>query len=146
MEAKFSIAQLKDVDEIIDLCNECFFEETDKEYARGVFEKTKDDENQIYVIGRIDGKVVAHTKITIIPTMFDGMDTYAILNHVCVKEEYRRHKIATDMLEFVTDICKEKGCISIKLWSGNQREAAHACYKEYGFKSFACGFFQKKID
>lgn len=146
MDVKFSIATIDDVDEIIDLCNECFFEDTDKKYAKEVFEKTKDDSNQIYVIGRLDGRVIVHTKITIIPTMFEGMETYAILNHVCVKEEYRRHKIATHLLDEVTKICKERGCLSIKLWSGNQREAAHACYKDYGFETFECGFFQKKIN
>lgn len=146
MDVKFNVATIDDVDEIINLCNECFFEKTDKKYAKEVFEKTKDDLNQIYVIGRLDGKVVAHTKITIIPTMFEGMETYAILNHVCVKEEYRRHKIATHLLEEVTRICKERGCLSIKLWSGNQRKAAHACYKDYGFEIFECGFFQKKIN
>lgn len=146
MDTKFSIATIKDVDEIVDLCNECFFENTNKEDARKAFESTKDDSNQIYVIGRLDGKLIAHTKITIIPTMFEGMETYAILNHVCVKEEYRRHKIATHLLDYVTKICKEKGCISIKLWSGNFRKAAHACYKDYGFEPFECGFFQKKVE
>lgn len=146
MNTKFSIATIKDVDEIVDLCNECFFESTNKEDARKVFESTMDDSNQIYVIGRLDGKVIAHAKITIIPTMFEGMETYAILNHVCVKEEYRRHKIATHLLDEVTKICKEKKCISIKLWSGNFRKAAHACYKDYGFEPFECGFFQKEIE
>lgn len=146
MNIKFSIATIDDVEKIVDLCNECFSENTSYEYAREVFEKTKDDPNQIYVIGSLDGKVIAHTKITIIPTMFEGMETYSILNHVCVKEEYRRHRIATNLLNEVTKICKEKGCISIKLWSGNFRKAAHACYKDYGFEPFECGFFQKKID
>ncbi|MBP3635354.1 MAG: GNAT family N-acetyltransferase [Bacilli bacterium] len=145
MDIKFKVATIDDVYDIVDLTNECFFEKTDKEYARKVFEQTKDDKNQIYVIGRLNDKIIAHTKITIIPTMFEGMETYAILNHVCVKEEYRRHKIATHLLDEISKICKEKGCISIKLWSGNFRKAAHACYKDYGFEPFECGFFQKQL-
>lgn len=145
MNIKLSIANESDVDEIVDLCNEVFDENTDKTTAKKVFENTKNDENQIYVIGRLDGKLIAHTKITIVPTMFEGMETYAILNHVCVKKEYRRNKYATHLLEYVSKICEGKGCISIKLWSGNQRTAAHACYKKYGFKPFDCGFFEKKI-
>ncbi len=145
MNTKFSIATIADVEGIVDLCNECFFENTDKKSAKDMFEKTKNDPNQIYVIGKIDDKIIAHTKITIIPTIFHDMGTYAILNHVCVKEEYRRHKIATHLLNEVSKICKEKGCISIKLWSGNQRKPAHACYREYGFEIFECGFFEKKI-
>ncbi len=146
MNIKFNIATIEDIDEIIDLCNECFFEKTDKEYARKIFEKTMGDKNQIYVIGRVNGIVVAHTKITIIPTIFEEMNTYAILNHVCVKEKYRRRKYATYLLDFVTEICKEKGCKSIKLWSGNQRKAAHACYHEYGFHIFESAFFEKEIN
>ena len=145
MNAKFSIATIDEVEEIVDLCNECFFENTDKKFAKDVFRKTENDPNQIYLIGRVDDKIVAHTKITIIPTMFEGMETYAILNHVCVKPEYRRNKIATHLLDEVTKICKEKNCLSIKLWSGNHRKAAHACYKYYDFETFECGFFQKKI-
>lgn len=145
MNAKFNIATINDIDEIVDLCNECFFEDTSKEYAKEIFEKTKDDKNQIYVIGRVDDKAVAHVKITIIPTMFEGMETYAILNHVCVKKEYRRHKIATRLLDYTFKICKERGCISVKLWSGNQRQDAHACYKDYGFEIFESAFFQKSL-
>lgn len=146
MNLVFEIANLEDVEEIIELCNRCFFENTDIEKAKQVFEKTNRDPNQIYLIGRLDGKVIAHTKITIIPTMFDGMDTYAILNHVCVDEEYRRNKVATYLLDEVTKICKEKGCSSIKLWSGNHRKPAHACYKNYGFEIFESAFFQKKVN
>lgn len=146
MNLTFEIANMNDVEGIVQLCNRCFFENTDIGEAKKIFEKTMNDPNQIYVIGKLDGKVIAHTKITIIPTMFDGMDTYAILNHVCVDEEYRRHKIATYLLDEVTKICKEKNCTSIKLWSGNQRKPAHACYKKYGFEIFESAFFQKKIN
>ncbi len=31
--------------------------------------------------------VIVHAKITIIHTIFYSMDCFAILNHVCVKEE-----------------------------------------------------------
>ncbi len=146
MNIEFNVATINDVDEIVDLCNECFFEDTDKDYARDVFLKTKDDENQIYVIGRLNGEAVAHAKITVIPTMFEEMETYAILNHVCVKEKYRRNRVATKLLDYVKDICESKGCNSIKLWSGNQRKAAHACYEDYGFVVFGCKFFEKSID
>ena len=72
-------------------------------------------DEHIYIVGTIDGKIVSHAKITIIPTMYENMNTYAILNHVCVKKEYRRHNIATDMLNFITGICKEQKCKTIEL-------------------------------
>ena len=145
MNVEFKIASSQDVEGIIELCNECFFEETSLEYAKEMFEKTKNNPNDIYLIGVLDGKIIAHAKITIIETMYQPMSTYSILNHVCVKEEYRRHNIATKMLVEIEKICKDRNCAKMELWSNNVRVPAHACYKKYGFKLDDAGFFSKKI-
>ncbi|MDE5586744.1 MAG: GNAT family N-acetyltransferase [Bacilli bacterium] len=145
MEVKFRIAQKEDVKEIIDLCNVAFVEDTPIEYAMEVFEETKDDPNNIYLVGIADDKIVAHAKISIIRTMYEKMNTYAILNHVCVMEEYRRHGIATKMLVEIEKICKERGCKTMELWSNNVRIPAHSCYKKYGFHLDDAGFFSKEV-
>lgn len=145
MNVVFKIATENDIEGIIKLCNECFQEETSLEYAKKIFEQTKNDLNHIYLIGMIDNEIIAHTKITIIPTMYEKMNTYSILNHVCVKPSYRRHNIATKMLDEITKICLEHNCKTIELWSNNVRTAAHACYKNYGFHLDEAGFFSKQI-
>lgn len=145
MEVIFRKALYNDVEEIISLCNECFQENTSLEYAKEVFKKTESDDNQIYIVGIVDNKIIAHAKITIIPTMYEKMNTYAILNHICVKPEYRRNNIATKMLEECEKICKEHKCVCMELWSNNFREAAHACYKNYGFVVNDAKFFSKEI-
>lgn len=146
MEIVFRRAKVEDVEHIVQLCNECFEENTSLEFARKVFEETVNDKNQIYVVGLVNGMIVAHTKITIIPTIFEEMNTYAILNHVCVKPEYRRHNIGTKMLIECEKICKENSCVEMKLWSKNFRQAAHECYKHYGFDVIDAKFFQRKIN
>lgn len=145
MNLEFRIAKTEDIPSIVTLCNECFFEETPLEFATKVWEKTKDDPNQIYIVGFLNGILVAHAKVTIIPTIFEAMNTYAILNHVCVKPEYRQHSIATRMLDYISGICQKRGCISLKLWSNNFRKPAHACYKKYGFEPNDAVFFSKEI-
>ena len=145
MNVEFKIANETNVEEIIKVCNICFDETTDVNQAKQIFETQQNDKNQIYLIGIVDNKIVAHTKITIIPTIFDSMDTYAVLNHVCVLKEYRNQKIATKMLETVEKICKERGCTSMKLWSKNFRQAAHACYKKFGFEVIDAAFFEKEL-
>ena len=122
-----------------------FNEETSLEYAKRVFEETKNDSNQIYIFGMAEGKVIAHAKITVIPTIYEEMNTYAILNHVCVHPDYRRHGIATKMLDEITKICLDKKCKRMELWSNNVRTAAHACYHHYGFHLDEAGFFSKEI-
>ena len=107
--------------------------------------KQKNDKNQIYLVGIMDKQIVAHVKITIIPTMYEKMNTYSILNHVCVKPDYRRHNIATKMLDECKRISKEEGCVCMELWSNNFRVPAHACYKNYGFVVNDAKFFSKEI-
>ncbi len=145
METIFRIAEEKDIEAIINLCNECFLEETKIEKAKDIFNKTKNDENTIYLVGEYAGKIVAHARIAIIETMYEDMATFAILNHICVKEEYRKHKIGTEMLKVIEKTCKDRGCKSLKLWSNNFRIPAHSCYLKFGFVRNDATFFSKDI-
>lgn len=145
MNITFRRANFADVEGIIALCNECFDENTDVEYAKRVFKETENDQNQIYIVGLDGDKIIAHAKVTIIPTIYGKMGTYSILNHVCVKKEYRRHNIASRMLDECQRISKENGCVKMELWSMNFREAAHACYKNYGFVVDDAKFFSKEV-
>lgn len=146
MEVLFRKATIDDVEAIIELCNECFNENTSLDYAKRVFIQTENDENQIYLVGVVDNRIVAHAKITVIPTIYEKMNCYSILNHVCVKPEFRRHNLATKMLIECERISKEKNCVAMELWSMNYRQAAHECYKRYGFNLKEAGFFSKKIN
>lgn len=146
MNVEFKIATFDDVENIIKLCNECFNENTNLEYAKRIYKENEQDSNQIYLIGLINGEIVAHTKITIIPTIYEDMNTYAILNHVCVKPELRRGHIGTKLLDECFKICKEHNCKCVELWSKNFREAAHGLYHKYGFEVMDAKFFIKNID
>lgn len=145
MNLSFSIATTDDLDGIIELCDLCFDEKTSLEYARKIWEETKENPNDIYVVGKQNDKIIAHAKITIIKTIYEPMNIYAILNHVCVHPESRRNNIATRMLDFISEICKENNCVAIELWSKNFRTAAHACYQKYGFIKDEAGFFSKSL-
>ncbi len=146
MEVTFRKMKRKDIPAVITLCNEVFNENTSLEYANKTYKKHRKDPNQIYIVGIVDDKIVAHCKISIIQTIYEKMNVYAILNHVGVKEEYRRHGIATKMLDTAFKIAKEHDCKTVELWSNNVRTAAHACYYNYGFKLDDAGFFSKSID
>lgn len=145
MEVTFREMKKKDIPNVIALCNDVFKEETSLEYAMKIYKKHRKDPNQIYIVGIVDGVIVSHLKISVIQTIYEKMNTYAILNHVGVKEEYRRHGIATKMLDVAFEIAKEHGCKMVELWSNNVRTAAHACYYNYGFKLDDAGFFSMSV-
>lgn len=145
MEVVFRKATYDDVEGIISLCNNCFNETTDVEYAKKLFKENEKDVNQIYLIGVVGSEIIAHVKITIIPTIYEDMNTYAILNHVCVKPELRRGHIGTKMLDECFKIAKEHKCKCVELWSKNFRQAAHALYLKYGFEVMDAKFFTKDV-
>jgi len=146
MEVIFKELELEDLKSTIDLCNLCFDEETDYEYAKQVYLETKDDPNNIYINGIYNGEVIAHTKLTIIKTMYKPMATYALINHLCVKPEFRRHHLASHLLDAVFQVAKDYNCVEVSLWSKNFRVPAHSCYKKYGFELLEAGFFTKKVN
>ena len=145
MEVMFRKATFNDIEEIIKLCDECFNEKTDLEYAKKIYKAYENDEKQIYIVGIVDNKIIAHAKITIIPTIYEDMNIFAILNHVCVKPEYRRGHIGTKMLDECFKIAKEYHCKTVELWSKNFREAAHGLYHKYGFEVMDAKFFTKDV-
>lgn len=145
MEVKFRPATRADLEDIIALTNECFDENTPLDYSEKIWDQTENDPNTIYLNGYLDGQLVAHVRIAIIPTIYEEMNTFAILNHVCVKPNVRRQHLGTKLLDETFKICRERGVKVIELWSKNFREAAHALYYKYGFEVVDAKFFSKDI-
>lgn len=145
MEVTFRTATRDDLPDVVALINQCFDEQNTVEYAVSEWERSGDDPHQIYINGYLDGELVAHLKITIIPTIYDDMATYAMLNHVCVRPDVRRHHLGTKLLDEAFVACRDAGATKVVLWSKNFREAAHAMYKKYGFEVVDAKFFERKI-
>lgn len=145
MEVIFKSMEERDIEATLALCNKCFEENNDYDYAKKVYLETMNDSNNIYINGVLDGKVIAHAKLTIVKTIYTPMSTYGMLNHICVDPDYRRHHIATYLLDVLFKIAKDNNCKEVVLWSKNFRTAAHACYKRYGFELLDAGFFSKEV-
>ncbi len=145
MKIKFRVAGKKDIKDIIELTNECFDENTSLAYAKKIYKKNQHDKNQIYIVGEVDGKIVTHAKVQVIPTIYEEMNTYAILNHVCVKPEMRRAHIGTKLLDVCFKVAKQHKCKKVELWSKNFRVAAHALYHKYGFEVMDAKFFERNV-
>ena len=72
--------------------------------------------------------------------LYDRVD---IVN-IFVKEEFRNRKIASSMLEYIINICKEKKLYNITLEVKKTNEYAIKLYKKYNFKEVAIrkGYYQ----
>ena len=69
MEVIFKSMEERDIEATLALCNKCFDEFNDYEYAKKVYIETMNDSNNIYINGVLDGKIIAHAKLTIIKTI-----------------------------------------------------------------------------
>lgn len=145
MELSFRTANSADLQDIVNLINECFDEENTLAFAEEAWTATSSDPNQVYLNGYLEGELVAHLKITIIPTIYDDMGTFSILNHVCVSPRARRHHVGTKLLDAAFEICRDRKVDKVALWSKNFREPAHAMYKKYGFEVVDAKFFERKV-
>ena len=145
MEVIFKSMEERAIEPTLALCEKCFDEKNDLEYAKKVYLETMHDSNNVYINGVLDGKIIAHAKLTIIKTIYTPMATYGMLNHICVDPDFRRHHIATYLLDVLFNIAKDNGCKEVVLWSKNFRTAAHTCYKRYGFELIDAGFFSKEV-
>lgn len=145
MEVEFRRATFDDIKDIVALTNECFDENTPVEYAEKIWRENEGDSKQIYLNGYLGGELVAHAKITVIPTIYEAMNTFAILNHVCVKPSARRNHLGTKLLDEAFRICKENNVKVVELWSKNFRQAAHSLYRKYGFEVVDAKFFSREV-
>ena len=151
-QIEFILGGEDNLEDIINLTNECFNENTTLGHATEVYFRNRLDTNpDAYVCGYLPDESGNHTlaafaRLAFIDTPFDGMETYCILNHVCVKPEFRRHHLGTQLLEECERIAAMRNCRDLKLWSKNFRVPAHALYQKYGFKIIDAKFFEKPIE
>ncbi len=95
--------------------------------------------------------VAVHNNIVVgylvINKVFDSLKNnyYALINYVCVKEEYRNNKIGSNLLQKAIDICNEENIIYIELTSNKNRVEAQHLYKKYDFIIRDTDVFRKEL-
>ena len=145
MDVEYKIMYFSELARTVSLCNLCFEENTKIEEAEEIYKNQKGSDKDIYLIGILNSEVVASLKITIVETIYKGLGTYAILNHICVQPDYRRQKIGTNLLSEAFRICRLKDVHAVSLWSLTTRHEAHLFYDSLGFSKDEAKFFIKSI-
>ena len=110
---------------------------------RKVFLRGLNSDFQSYVCALIEDDIVGFCSLTI----KDSLWQTGLLGHIdelVVDKEYRGKGIGSKLMEYITNIAGEKGCVIIELDSALNRNQAHRFYKQNGFKDRAF-LFSKKI-
>ncbi|CAM3057752.1 GNAT family N-acetyltransferase [Lactococcus hircilactis] len=142
---KYDFAKLSDLDEIMHVENSCFTpdEASSREamlerisLISDTFIVARDMEKQGTVVGIIVGPTSSRPYIT--DDLFDHStpnkptDTVQTITSLAVLEEYRKHKIATHLLEKLAEVDRENGRKVISLTC---LDSLIPYYEKHGFKN-----------
>lgn len=115
----------------------------DEKELQQVFLRGLNSEFQSYVCAVIEENIVGFGSLTIKNSLWQA----GLLGHIdelVVDKEYRGKGIGSKLLEYITNIAKEKSCVRIELDSALDRNQAHKFYEQNGFENRAF-LFSKKI-
>ena len=107
-------------------------------------EKEDNTTNNIEIVAVYNDQIIGYLTIN---KLYDSVRNinYAFLNYVCVKKEYRIKGIASNMLEYVFNICKKLNISYIELTSNDNRIEARHLYENMGFSIRKTNVFRKEI-
>lgn len=88
---------------------------------------------KIYVACR-EERIVGTFALLIMDNLAHMGAPSAVIEDVAVDPEWQGRGVGRQMMWFVLDLCREKGCYKAMLSSNLKRERAHAFYESLGFK------------
>lgn len=137
METRFQLVAEKDLPALLELMRQ-FYENQgmayDEEVARSGLRKILLDSTlgSAYLVLR-DEQIAGYFVLTSCFSLeFHGK--VALLDELYIREEFRKQKLGSAVLEFAEGICKKMGMKALRLEVGETNEAARALYRSRGFK------------
>jgi glucosamine-phosphate N-acetyltransferase len=106
----------------------------DKNKADEVFEKIKSNPNHIIAIAELDGKIVGTTTLLIEPKFIHDGGLVGHIEDVVVEEKFQGQKIGNEIIEFLLEFAKNRGCYKTIL---NCTDNVKEFYEKIGFKHTA---------
>ncbi|MBD8511631.1 GNAT family N-acetyltransferase [Photobacterium sp. CAU 1568] len=87
------------------------------------------------IVADIDGVLASTCQLGLVPTMTNGGQPFAIIEHVITSAQYRRQGLSQKVIEKALSLAWDMGCYKVMLLSGENRPEAHHLYEKVGFQS-----------
>ncbi|MDH3216557.1 MAG: GNAT family N-acetyltransferase [Candidatus Krumholzibacteria bacterium] len=114
----------------------------DVKVGENIFDRMKRKGQRMYVVD-VDGRVVGSLMMLVKPGVSSGADSECVLENVVVHPRYQRRGIGKKMMHFATAKCKEAGCSTLFVASGERRQRSAAFYESLGFARRGYGFVKR---
>jgi ribosomal protein S18 acetylase RimI-like enzyme len=133
----------EDFDEVLELLRQLWPDKPlDQAALRTVYDRALASDLQRYVCATNGERIIGFGSLTVKNNLWQE----GYLGHVdelVVDGEYRDRGIGTQLLEYIVDLAKQKGCRRIELDSAFHRQKAHEFYERHGFENR--GFIFSKV-
>lgn len=138
----YDFLQENELEQVIDLYDEERPIHTNRNKAKEVLDKIKNQSNDVVLTAKIQGEIVGFAKIEIHQDIFEECKPYATIWSVRVKKEYRRNKIGTKLFKEIERLAKQRNCDFMCLMAEKENKIANDFYQSLGYESVN-GYFKK---
>jgi GNAT superfamily N-acetyltransferase len=91
------------------------------------------DPNQLLVIGEVDGGPAATCHLTFLPSLTFQGGWRCHVEAVRVADHRRGTGLGRELMGWVIDTARERGCVMVQLMADRRRDDAHRFYESLGF-------------
>ena len=85
------------------------------------------------IVATKDTRVIGFGSLRLVPNFSDD-NLYAEVTDLFVHPDFRRMKVAQQIMIYIDNLCKEKGCLRVILITGFDNPGAQLFYKSIGYK------------
>lgn len=98
-----------------------------------LWDRIMNDKDHHIIVAEEDGIIASSCVCVIIPNLTHGQQSYAFVENVVTRPEYRKKGLATACLDFAKGIAEKEGCYKIMLLTGSKEESTLRFYERAGF-------------
>jgi GNAT superfamily N-acetyltransferase len=110
------------------------------EEARPIFARMRSYPDYKVYVATLDGSIVGTFALLIMENLAHKGAPSGVLEDVVVQGDWQHRGVGKQMMQFVMDRCRERGCYKLALSSNLKREAAHRFYSGLGFRRHGYSF------
>ncbi len=141
-------AEKKDLKEILELYL-CLHEESipqESDHLLHTWEQIIKDNSHHLIVNEKEGKIVSSCVCVIIPNLTRNVRPYAFVENVVTHTNFRGLGLASECLEYASEIAKENNCYKMMLLTGSKQEKTLNFYRNAGYNSSDKTAFIKWLD
>ncbi len=112
---------------------------------RQAWDAVEASQDNVLLVAAREGEVIAVLQLTFIPSLTLRGSWRAQIEGVRVAAPYRSQGVGTQLIEWATELAREKNCRLVQLTMDRRRERAGNFYRRLGFIATNEGF-KKELD